>query len=394
MSHGDEDFAALFEAQESTRTPATQLTAGQMVHGTVVDITRDTVFVDVGTRSEATVARHEFVDGDDRLTIAVGDRIRATVAQAGDRPKLVVSMGNGKLAGGDFELARDAKTPLRATVQKAVKGGLELDIGGHRCFCPASQVDEAYTPDLSVFEGQELEVLVIEVREGGRSVVVSRRALMREHRAEQSQKLLADLEQGAVVEGTVRTVQAYGAFVDIGGIEGLVHISEIAHTRIDRVEDVLSEGEKVKVQVLELTPSTDGGNPKIRLSMKSLAQAPEVPDSSDQIVEGAVSKVEPFGVFVTSEQFTGLVPTRELDLAPGADPRRSYPIGKKVQVVVVGKDNSGRVRLSMRRVADAEARSNYREFHNQQRDESRTGTGSSADLGSFGALLMTKLGDD
>src|SRR5690606_2255333 len=146
-----------------------------------------------------------------------------------------------------LETALEAGAPVEGTVTKANKGGLEVQIGKIRAFCPASHVHIAYTPDISIYEGQTLEFKVLEIRDAGRSVVVSRKALLQEARELVGRETLANLAEGQILEGTVQTIQAYGAFIDLGGIEGLIHISELGHGRVDQVSDVVTVGEQVKV---------------------------------------------------------------------------------------------------------------------------------------------------
>lgn len=388
----DEDFAALYEQSAKQQGPrGKRLEAGQVVQATVVQIGRDTVFVDVGTRAEGEVDRRELEDDQGRLGVKVGERIRLTVAQGGDRPKLVTRFGAG---GGieTLELAHESGAPIEGTVTKAVKAGLEVQIGKIRAFCPASQVDLNYTADISIFEGQTLRFKVIEIRDGGRSVVVSRKALMQDERASAGRERLASLEVGQVLEGTVQTIQAYGAFVDLGGVEGLVHISELGHGRVSSVGDVVSVGETVQVKILAIEPaSAPNQPPRISLSLRQASQSAATPAGAEakgpQVVDAEVVKVEPYGVIVETANGGGVVPTRELDLPPGGDPRRAYPVGKQVRVVAIGADDKGRARFSMRRVEDAEQRAAYQQFRSKQGGEGRD----KANVGSLGELLKQKL---
>jgi small subunit ribosomal protein S1 len=383
----DEDFAALFEQSMTTKAGArAQLETGARVEVTVVQIGKDTVFVDAGTRAEGEIARHELEDDYGRLTVKVGDRLRVTVARGGDRPTLVTRFGGGGLA--ELEAALESGAPVEGTVSKAVKGGLEVQIGKHRAFCPASQVHITYTPDISIYEGQTLQFKILEIRDNGRSIVVSRKALQQDERAIAGRETLAQLESGQIVDGTVQTIQPYGAFVDLGGVEGLIHISEIGHGRVERVGDVVAIGEQIKVKILSIEPGPDG-SPRISLSLRQASQAPEgaadKPVADKTVVDAEVVKVEAFGVFVETATGAGIVPTRELDLPPNGDPRRAYPVGKQVRVVAIGTDEKGRTRFSMRRVDEVEARANYNQFQAAQRSSGKDG------VGSLGELLKAKL---
>lgn len=388
----DEDFGALYEqsakAQGARGKP---VEAGQVVQATVIQIGRESVFVDVGTRAEGEIDRHELEDEHGRLTVKVGDRIKLTVSQAGDRPKLVTRFGGGGGIEG-LELALESGAPVEGTVSKAVKGGLEIQIGKLRAFCPASQVDLNYTPDISIYEGQTLRFKVIEIRDNGRSIVVSRKALMQDERSVAGRERLAALEPGQVIEGTVQTIQSYGAFVDIGGIEGLIHISELGHGRVGSVAEVVSVGETVQVKILAIEPSpTPNQPPRISLSLRQATQGGgDTPSAKEAkgptVLDAEVVKVEPFGVFVETASGSGVVPTRELDLPPGGDPRRAFPVGKQVRVVAIGTDEKGRPRYSMRKVEDAEQRAEFQQFRSKQ-----GGGKGKGDVGSFGDLLKSKL---
>jgi small subunit ribosomal protein S1 len=204
---------------------------------------------------------------------------------------------------------------------------------------------------------------------------------MQDERAIVGRETLANLTTGAIVDGTIRTIQPYGAFVDLGGIEGLIHVSELGHGRVDKVGDVVSVGEQVQVKILAVDKAADGST-RISLSLRQATQAPDRPASAS----GPDKKEnEAYGVYVETATGAGVVPTRELDLPPGGDPRRAYPVGKLVRVVAIGADEKGRTRFSMKRVEETEARSNYQQFRAAQ-NAPKTDS-----LGSFGELLKRKL---
>ncbi|MCA9634809.1 MAG: S1 RNA-binding domain-containing protein [Myxococcales bacterium] len=305
-----------------------------------------------------------------------------------------------------IEIAAASGAPIEGTFTKAVKGGLEVEIGGIRGFCPASQVDVTYVKDLEALVDQRVSFKVVEIRDGGRSVIVSRKAVLADERAERARALRDHLQIGAELDGTVTAVQPYGAFVDLGGMEGLVHISELGSGRVDKVEDVVRVGETVKVRIVSIEPR--GGNPddlKISLSMRlqdaaaASAGGGEVSGgggeaiSADEVLDGTVAHVASYGVFVDTPKGRGLVPLRELGLAPGADPKRSFPAGKEVKVVLLSRDEANnRLRFSISGVARAEERSNYRDFaKGSSGGKSGKPSGSSSGLGSLGDLLRDKI---
>ncbi|MEM6296373.1 MAG: S1 RNA-binding domain-containing protein [Myxococcota bacterium] len=385
----DESFSALFEASSAEQGgQRSRLRAGERVQGTVVAMSNDTVFVDVGGRVEAHLSRSEILDKNGEPTVSVGDTIKATVAKAGrGAPELKMSLGRGEAGTAELELAAQSGTPVEGTFSKAVKAGLEVDISGKRAFCPASQVDVQFVKELDTFVGQSHFFKVLEVRDNGRSIVVSRRALLEAERAEKAKELVGRLEVGAELEGIVQSLQAYGAFVDIGGIQGLLHISEISTTRIGSPSDVLSVGETVKVQVKSIESQADGKPPKIGLSMKALIQGAGGGSSAagTEIVTATVDKVESYGVLVSTEAGAGMIPNAELDLPPNADPRRRYKAGTEIQVVAMRPTAQGKLRFSIKAVAQVEEKQAFAKFRSSQKKGS--GGGKKGSLGSLGDLL-------
>ncbi len=391
-----DDFASMMQeaAPQGARIGA-RLRPGQMVTGTVVQIGRDSVFVDIRGTTEARIDRREFETPKQGLQVAVGDSVRASVVSVGDvsGPTLTTALGKGRGRGGVDEAAligaRDAGLPVEGQVEKVVKGGVELRVLGARAFCPASQLDTDFVADLASYEGQRLEVLVMEVKSGGRDVIVSRKALLQQQRGARAAETLAKLQVGGDYSASVVSVQKYGAFVDLGGgVEGLVHISELAHGRTNRVEDVVSVGESVTVRLLEIQPpEKPGESPRLRLSLRATTENANPEPEKGEVLVGTVSRVEPFGVFVQTPKGEGLVPTRELGTPQKADTRKRFPVGAEVRVVLVSKDASRGITFSMARVASVEERQNYREFTRAQKHTQ----GAPAGLGSFGELLRQEL---
>src|SRR5690606_15795205 len=214
------------------------------------------VFVDAGTPSDGRIGRAE-LEENGKVRVAVGDRLRATVVDPRpDGPLLAVSLGRGGApVDGALDLALTSGTPVEGEVTRAVKGGLEVSVAGTRGFCPASQVDIGHVPNLEVYVGQRLEFRVLEIKEGGRNVILSRRALLEDRRREAAEKARERLAVGEDVEGVVQSVGKHGAIVDLDGVEGFIHISELAPHRVERVEDVVSPGERVRARILTVEDS-------------------------------------------------------------------------------------------------------------------------------------------
>ena len=360
-----------------------RLKKGEVVDARVVAIGDDTVFVDVGTKAEGRIDRSQLEGEGGRLSVAIGDKLRATVVDPGHAgpPQLAVSLRGGM----DAEVlvtAAEAGTPVEGTFTKAVKAGIEVDIGGVRAFCPASQVDLSYVGDLETFVGQRHFFRVLEVKDRGRSVVVSRKALLQAERAEQAAQLRQRLAPGQELEGIVQSVQPYGAFVDLGGLQGLVHVSEMSRAHVATPSDVVSVGDHVRVQVLSIDagPSGQPGDVRVSLSMKALEAPGEVQPAAEaaEVITATVTKVEAHGVFVDTPAGSGMIPTAELNLPPGGDPRRSHHVGDTIEVVAARRDAKGRPRFSARAVEEVQARRDFAAF--------REGKGK-ASLGSLGDLL-------
>ncbi len=390
MSSPD-DFASLMQASahKSTDRGFRKLRRGEIVEGTVVQVGQEAVYVDVGTPTEARVDRSGLVDEEGQLRVAVGDRLRGTVIDARpDSPVLAVSFGrNSPVDRQALAVAFETKTPIFGKVTKVNKGGLEVELAGTRAFCPASHVELSHVEDLSVYEGQEFEFVVMELSEQGRNVVVSRRALLEIRREATAADARGKIVAGAELEGTVTSITKHGAVVDLQGISGFVHVSELAAHRVDRVEDVVQKGAKVTVRVLGIEPSERGE--RIRLSMRQTSGSPvEAAPSADEVLVGTVARAVGGGLVVRTAKGEGFVSVRELELAPGADHRRAFPVGKELRVVLVSHDaDSGRMSFSVKGVADVEERANFRSFAAVPQGES-----SSATFGSLGDLLKGKLG--
>jgi small subunit ribosomal protein S1 len=387
----EDSFAALMEgvSSDSSKRAAKRLRRGEVVEGTVVQVGVDAVFVDVGATKEARIEKSELMDAAGEVKLKVGDRLRATVVDARmESPRLAISLGRESgLDVATLGAALEGGTAVRGKVSKAVKAGVEVEIGGVRAFCPGSQLDLSHVADLSVYEGQELEFRVLEIKEGGRNVIVSRRALLEARRDEARAEMRERLVPGAELDGTVHGIQKHGVVVDLGGVEGFVHVSEIAHHRVERVEDAVKIGDAVRVSVLAIEET--GRQLRVRLSMKALLDAPARPAAPerDEILEGTVSRATNFGIFVSTSKGEGLVPIKELGLAPGSDHRRAYPAGKPVRVTLVHRDPaSGKMRFSVTAVASVEERSNYRAFSAAGQSASQGGG-----LGSLGDVLGAKL---
>ncbi len=344
-------FAELFEA--SSESPGRKLFPGETVSGRVVKISKDTIFVDLGGKSEGIASITEFLDKDGNLKLREGDWIEMRVASIRDGIHLTKGM---KVQGADvLEILRDAKEnliPVEGRVSKVIKGGFEVDLSGIRAFCPLSQIDLSFCEKPEDHVGARYPFRIMEIKEKGKNIIVSRRVLLKEEQEKKSKETLARLKPDLECEGKVTRLMDFGAFVDIGGIEGMVHISEISHGRINHPSELLKPGQSIKVKVIKIEQDKDG-HPKISLSIKTLE-----PDSWEkglgfeegEIIRGKVSRLTDFGAFVeVAPGVDGLVHISEISYERIHHPSKLLHVGDMVDVLVMGIDReTHRVSLSIK----------------------------------------------
>jgi small subunit ribosomal protein S1 len=335
---------------------------GEVVHGTVVRVDKDEVLVDIGYKSEGVIPVAELsirrsVNPADEVTL--GDEIDALVMTKEDAEgRLILSKKRARfeLAWKAIEAAGESGTPVTGRVIEVVKGGLILDLGV-RGFLPASLVDIRRVQDLDEFLGTELQAKVIELNRSRNNVVLSRRAVLEEERKEARQKILDSLEPGRVVEGVISNIVDFGAFVDLDGMDGLIHISELSWSHVNHPSEVLDIGQKVNVKVLDI----DRDRQRISLGLKQTQSDPwqQVLDSyqENDVVEGRVTKVVTFGAFVEIlPGVEGLVHISELAQHHVENPREVVSQGDPVKVLILEVDaDRRRLSLSLKRVEDGMA---------------------------------------
>ena len=290
-----EDFAAMLAASLEPKV----FEIGQRLRGVVVLIGRDVVFVDVGGKSEATIDLAELRDEDDHLTVEVGDAVEAVVVSTSGGVKLSHKLARGAATRRELEDAYRAELPVEGRVEQANKGGYEVRVGGQRAFCPISQIDTGYTSDPEVHVGQVYTFRIMEYKQEGKDLVVSRRALIEAEEREQEVEVRKTIVPGADLAGRIASVRPYGAFVDLGGgIQGLLHVSEMGWSRVSDPAAVVQPGDSVTVRVL----AVDDEKGKISLGMKQLQTDPwdEAGQSytPGQRLTGTVTRVVDFGGFI------------------------------------------------------------------------------------------------
>lgn len=328
---------------------------GQVVRGTVVHVDSDQLLVDVGYKSEGIVARSEMAlrPGQEPAdAFSVGQQVAVVVlgfdGQDGNL-RLSQRRAREREAWRELEKAYASGEIIEAPVVEAVKGGLLLDVGV-RGFMPASQVERGYVEDLNAYVGQTLRVRVIEFDRHARRVILSRKAVLEEERQRQRQQVWAELEEGQVRRGVVKGITDFGAFVDLGGIDGLLHVSEMGWGRVKHPSDVVSVGDEIQVKVLRL----DRENERVSLGLKQVLPDPWVeaehkyPAGSE--VTGKVVRLVPFGAFVELEPgIEGLVHVSQLADRHVADPAEVVQEGETVRARVLRVSAAERrISLSLR----------------------------------------------
>lgn len=297
MSEPDEDFATMFEAS----IQAKRFEKGQTIEGTIVAIGPEVAFVNVGGKGEAAIELGELKDEDGELEVAVGDRIQAVVVSTVGGLTLSRKLARGGATDRQLEDAFHSGLPVEGKVEKAVKGGYEVRIARQRAFCPFSQIDTLRT-DPSAHEGHVYEFRIIEYKEGGRNLVVSRRALLEEEQRAGAVEIRRSIVAGAVMTGRVTSVREFGAFVDLGaGVQGLLHVSEMGWSRVSDTSQVVKPGEEITVKVLRV----DDDKQKISLGLKQLTADPwssvHATYAIGQVRTGRVTRLAEFGAFVELE---------------------------------------------------------------------------------------------
>jgi small subunit ribosomal protein S1 len=468
----EESFASLFE---KSNRESVRLAPGQKVKVRVVSVTGDLVYVDLGGKSEGVIDLNEFKDKQGAAQVKEGDEVEAffVSVENGVRKLTTLVHGYSAVSLRSISDAFEAEVPVQGEIKREVKGGFEVLVGDVRCFCPFSQIDLKGGREGGVYLGRTFPFKILEFEENGKNIILSRRAVLEKEKEAKIQKLKEVLVAGMEVVGTVRSVQNFGAFVDLGGVDGLIPASEISWVRNGKPSDILSAGQQVTVKVL----SVDWQNNKLSLSLKamepdpwtlivgkypeggtvrgtivrlapfgafvnlepgidglihisnlgagrrinhpkevvevgqtieayilavdvqgrkiSLSMNPKVepekivlPQAGD-LVEGAVEKVMPFGIFVKLKSgLSGLVPNSELGTPQGSDHRKMFPEGTEMKIAVIEVDKeTNKIKLSRKAAMDMTVKQEYEEYLS----ESRQSVSSSGGLGTLGDLLKAKM---
>ncbi len=384
----EESFADLFERSFKKQG---KLEPGQMVEAVIVKISADWIFLDLGGKGEGYLDKKEMLDEGGKLTVKEGETLRAYfVSSENNELHFTTKIGSGPGKQSQLEDAWRNGIPVDGTVTKETKGGFEIKIAGTvRAFCPFSQMGMRREEQHGEYLGRYLSFKIIEYGEDGRNIILSRKPILEQARQSTVAALKEKLKEGDRVNGTVTSIQKFGAFVDIGGIEGLLPVSEIAWTRTEKVSDVLSVGQTVEVIIKRL----DWENQKFSFSLKDA-----LPDPWDSAAKnypvgsfhtGKVSRLASFGAFITiREGIEGLIHISKL----GAGKRINHPKevlkdGQTVEVRVETVDTAQRkLSLSLAEISreEEEAASTLMEYQQKAAAEPKA-------MGTLGDILRAMM---
>jgi small subunit ribosomal protein S1 len=381
----DGSFAALFE--ESGKENKRWIEPGQKLTGKVLKIGSEWIFMDTGQKGEGVIERKEFLDIDGNITVKEGDFVSAYFLSSNHgEMRFTTRIGGGASGGGSTQLEKawQAGVPIEGVVEKEIKGGYEIKIGSSRAFCPYSQIALRRVENPEALIGTRLTFQISEYAENGRNIIVSRRALLEEEQRRLKEEAQAGISEGMTVTGTITSVQDYGAFVDIGGLEGLIPVSEIAWSRVKDVRDVLTVGQQLKV----LIKTIDKEKERISLSIKDTLADPweqvpvKYPEGSFHA--GVVARLDSFGAFVTlGDGVDGLLHISKLGSGKRINhPREVVKEGEEIEVKIENIDRGSR-RISLALAgparAAAEEEATLSEFR-RQADDVPKGMGTLADM--------------
>ncbi|MDT8901196.1 bifunctional 4-hydroxy-3-methylbut-2-enyl diphosphate reductase/30S ribosomal protein S1 [Anaeroselena agilis] len=366
----EEVYRKMQEFDQAMEQEIRQIEKGSIVKGKVVRVSDDEVFVDIGYKAEGVIPLAELAfpqPAKAEEAVKEGDEIDVCVLDDDSSEgaiKLSKVRADSVIAWDKLENAQNSHQPVEGKVTEAVKGGLSVAVFGVRGFIPASQADLRYVEDLSIFAGQTLSVLPIEVDREKKRVVLSRRAVLEEERRRSEAEAFARFQPGQTVHGTVRRLADFGAFVDIGGVDGLIHISDLSWHRVKTASEIVNVGDEVDVVILKLDPATR----KISLSLKASQRDPwfDVAETLvvGSVVAGKVTKTSKFGAFVeVAPGVEGLVHISELDDRRVEKAEEVVTAGQEVNVKILGVDKKAkRISLSIAQAKQDRDRAEYSHY--------------------------------
>ncbi len=349
-----DDFAALLDETLQGR----DLGEGQVVHGRVVGVEKDIIIIDVGLKTEGRISAREFGQGEGASIPKVGDDVEVYLERVENAlGEAVISRDKARReeAWTRLEAVFAEEQPVMGAIVGRVKGGFTVDLGGASAFLPGSQVDIRPVRDVGPLMGKEQPFAILKMDRPRGNIVVSRRAILEEARAEQRTELVGQLAEGEVREGVVKNITDYGAFVDLGGIDGLLHVTDMSWKRVSHPSQVLAVGDTVKVQIVKINPDTQ----RISLGMKQLQADPwdgvEAKYPVGAKMTGRITNITDYGAFVELEAgVEGLVHVSEMSWTKkNVHPGKIVSTSQEVDVVVLDVDSAKRrISLGLKQAQD------------------------------------------
>ncbi len=348
----DLSFAALFESVAEATNTSELAGEGQIVSGFVIHVGRDNIIIDIGGKSEGTISVSEFADAQGNITVKAGDRVDVFI-ESRESDEGLISLSKEKAdkmrVWDEISAACERDEIIEGTISQRVKGGLSVTIrGGVKAFLPGSQVDLRPIRNLERLIGQTFEFKVIKFNKKRGNIVLSRRVLLEQERDAMKADTLKTLEEGQVLDGTIKNLTEYGAFVDLGGIDGLLHITDMSWGRVNHPSEVFQVGDKVTVKVLKYNPETE----RVSLGMKQTQEDPwnhaQEAYPLGKRVKGKVMSLTDYGAFVELEPgVEGLIHVSEMSWTKKVKhPSKMLEIGQEVECQVLEVDSSAK-RISL-----------------------------------------------
>ena len=392
QSSNEMDFGAILEQFEQEQT---LFSAGELVQGKVVGVSERGVLIDFGYKSEGIAGIEEFTSPEGEVTVKPGDEVEVIIRSmdSGDNPPNLSHLDAlRRRAWNDIETAFKEEKPITGRVIGKTKGGLRIDIGGVEAFLPGSQVDSRPIRNLDPYVGQDMEVKVIKFSRKRNNIVLSRKVLTDEVVNAQKAETLINLEEGYIVEGKIKSMTEYGAFVDLGGIDGLLHVTDMSWGRLQNPNQLFKVNDTVQVKVLKL----DRTKEKVSLGYKQLLPDPwstvgEVYPINSK-VKGKVSSVTDYGAFIELEPgVEGLVHVSEMSWSKRAKhPKNLVHVGEEVEVQILGIDTQDRrISLGMKQLQPNPCETIGARYHVGSRVQGRV-----RNLTDFGAFIEVEDGVD
>ena len=375
VPHDENEFAALLE---QSLLDSVQLEPGQKIDAKVLQIGDEWIFLDVGQKGEGILDKKEMLNLDGELTVGIGDLVSVYfISRKGGELRFTVKLGGGSTGTLQLEEAWRTEIPVEGRIEKEIKGGYEVKLPGNvRAFCPFSQLGLPRQTDAEDIVGSSLDFRITQFDEQGRNIVVSHRAILEEERQRKKAALKDVLKEGMVVKGTITSLRDFGAFVDIGGLEGLLPVSEISYGRVEQIDTILQVGQQVEVSV----KTCDWEKDRFSFSLRDMQDDPwesvetTYPVGSTQT--GSVSRLAKFGAFVTlGEGIDGLLHISKI----GGEQRIKHPqdvltVGETVEVQVEKIDRTAK------RISLAPVENKPDQTESSYEDKSSSGMGTFAEL--------------